>query len=230
MTCRSRLPLLLLAMAAPACAQFDLNGSVAVQSSYLYRGQVLSNNGPVPQLTLNLDHGSGWYLGGFASAAHISDDHGYRLQAYAGYAQRLASGWSWEAGCSRTAYTQTHANDFQECYGGLSGERLSARLYYAPHYLGYDARTVYGEANLFYPLHPRLNLEAHAGLLHTLSGMPWPGVPANSRYDVRLGVGMPVSNWTWQLARVLSQADKTYDPRDQPRSPRAWVVSAAYAF
>ena len=90
MTRRSRLPLLLLAMAAPACAQFDLNGSVAVQSSYLYRGQVLSDNGPVPQLTLNLDHRSGWYLGGFASAVNISDDRGYRLQAYAGYAQRLA--------------------------------------------------------------------------------------------------------------------------------------------
>lgn len=213
-----------------AMAQVELSGSVALQSEYRYRGQSPGNSGAVPQLTLNLDSASGWYLGGFASAVTIGEQTGYKLQGYAGFAQRLRSGWSWELGCSHTAYTQLHTNDFHECYGGLSGERFSGRLYYAPRYLGYPAQTVYAEANFFYPLHPSVNLIAHAGLLRNLSKGVWPGIPATSRYDARLGISVPLGDWTLQLAREQGQDDGMRYSWYPLHPSKSWSMSASYAF
>ncbi|WP_371865085.1 TorF family putative porin [Duganella aquatilis] len=213
-----------------AMAQVDVSGSVALQSAYRYRGQSPGDSGPAPQLTLNLDTAGGWYLGGFASGLTIGERKGYKLQSYAGFAQRLPSGWSWELGCSHTSYTQLHMNDFQECYGGLSGERVSGRLYYAPRYLGYDAHTLYGEVNLFYPLHPSVNLIAHAGLLHNLSKGIWPGIPAASRYDARLGVSVPLGDWTLQLAREQGQDDGIRYNSYPVHPSKSWSMSATYAF
>ncbi len=214
----------------PALAQTDISGSVALQSDYRYRGQSLGDDRPSPQLTLNLDHASGWYAGLFASGFSIAEVRGAKLQAYGGYALRLRSGWSVEAGCSRSTYTQLHNNDFNECYAGASGERVTARLYYAPRYLGRMARAWYGEANLFYPLHPGFNLVAHAGLLRTQRGTDWAGMPASSRYDLRLGASIPFGNWTVQLAREQAQDDTLRYNNYLARSPRAWVLGASYAF
>jgi uncharacterized protein (TIGR02001 family) len=213
-----------------ARAQVDVSGSLAVQSEYRYRGQSPGDSGPVPQLTINVDHISGWYLGGFASTLRIGDNRGYKVQAYAGYAQRLASGMSWEAGCSHIGYTQVHINDFQECYGGLSGERLSTRLYYAPRYFGYAAHVLYGEANYFYPLGERINLIAHGGLLYNLSSGAWPGVPRRSRYDIRLGIAVPIGNWTLQAAREHSPDDGTRYTTYPVHPAKDWTFGASYAF
>jgi len=214
----------------PALAQTDVSGSVALQSDYRYRGQSLGDGRPVPQFTLNLDHASGWYGGLFGSGVSMAEQHGAKLQAYGGYALRLRSGWSVEAGCSRSTYTQLHDNDFNECYAGASGERVTARLYYAPRYLGHMTRALYGEANLFYPVHPGINLIAHAGLLRTLRGMEWPGVPAHARYDFRLGATFPFGNWTLQLAREQSQDDGQRYNNYPLRPTRAWVLSTTYTF
>jgi uncharacterized protein (TIGR02001 family) len=227
---RCALALLCILPWPPATAQTDFSGSAALQSDYRYRGQSLGDGRPVPQLTLNLDDASGWYGGLFASGSSIGDVHGAKLQGYAGYALRLASGWSVEAGCSRSAYTQLHSADFNECYVGASGERLTTRLYYSPRYFGYAARTLYGEVNLFYPVHPSVNLIAHAGLMHTLHGMAWPGIPASSRYDLKLGASVPLGNWTLQLAREQTQDDGVRYVHYPPSSNRAWTMSATYSF
>lgn len=209
-------------------------------SDYRYRGQSLSDGKAAYQLALNFDHASGWYAGGFATSANVADTSGEQLIGYAGYAQRLNGGGSWEAGCTRTAYTSWHMADFNECYAGLSGERSSARLYYSPRYLGYDDRTLYLEANTFYPLHEQVNLVGHAGLLHTLSGAPWPGVPEHQRYDARIGISVRLGDWSAQLARSYTQAENPppapIGPYATPQGPhyarpsRAWVLSASYAF
>ena len=214
----------------PAMAQNDFSGSVALQSDYRYRGQSLGDGKPVPQLTLNLDNASGWYGGLFASGSSMGELRGVKLQAYAGYALRLRSGWSVEAGCSRSSYTQLHFADFNECYVGASGERVTTRLYYSPRYLGHKNRTLYGEANLFYPVHSSLNLIAHAGLMYKLSGMEWPGIPDHSRYDLRLGASVPFGNWTVQLAREQTQDDGVRYNHYPARPARAWVLGATYSF
>jgi uncharacterized protein (TIGR02001 family) len=222
---------LLSSLLAPSTwAQYDLTGSVALQSEYRYRGQTPGDSGPVPQLTLNLDTPSGWYIGGFASGVRIASTSGYKVQAYAGYAQRLASGLTWEAGCDHIGYTQVHINDYNECYGGLSGERLSGRLSYAPHYAGYAARVLYGELNAFYPVHPRVNLIAHGGLLYNHSNGTWPSIPNRSRYDLRLGAAIPFGNWTLQVAREYSRNDGTRYYGYPVHPAKAWTMGATYAF
>ena len=221
---------LLSTLLSPASAQVDLTGSVSLQSDYRYRGQTPGDSGIVPQLTLNLDGNGGWYVGGFASPVTINQRYGYKLQAYAGYAQRMGSTWSWEAGCSHIGYTQVHVNDFQECYGGLSAERISTRLYYSPRYFGYAARVLYGELNLFYPLHPRVNLIAHGGLLYNLSDGVWPGIPAKSRYDARLGVSLPFGKWTLQVAREFGQDDGIRYSSYPVHPAKRWSAGLSYAF
>ena len=232
---------LTLAALQQAVAQTAVSGSVSVLSDYRYRGQSLSDDKTAYQLTVNVDHTSGWYAGGFATSANVADTNGAQLIGYAGYAQRLRSGISWEAGCTRTAYTSWHAADYSECYAGLAGERTGGRLYYSPRYLGRDDRTLYAEINTFYPLHEQVNLTGHVGLLHTLSGGAWPGIPASQRYDARIGINLRLGDWSAQLARSYAQAESQpngapaapYDPPPGPRYARpahAWVLGASYAF
>jgi uncharacterized protein (TIGR02001 family) len=213
-----------------AGAQADISGSVALQSEYRYRGQNPGKGSAVPQLTVNVDGVAGWYLGGFASAMTIGALEGYKLQGYAGYAQRMRSGGSWEAGCSRITYTQLHDTDFSECYAGLSFERGSTRIYYSPKYFGYPARTMYAEASAFYPVHPRFNLIAHAGVLHNLSGGYWAGIPTSSRIDARIGVGIPFGNWTMQISREYVQDDGRRYRSYPVHPPRLWSFGLTYAF
>lgn len=205
--------------------------SVALLSDYRYRGETLSDGKPAPQINVNLDSDSGWYGGVLASGnVHLGDRHMAQVLAYGGYAQRLASGWSWEAGATETAFTQASDKNYGELYVGLSGERVSGRLYFAPHYFGYDSRTLYAEINGVYPLHDQLNLVGHAGLLHTLAGAPWPGVPAGSRYDARIGLGTTIGDWSAQLAWLLVQRSDTHYQYYDGHSPRTVTLSAAYAF
>ena len=216
----------------PAAAQVDISGSVALQSEYRYRGQNAGKGkgNAVPQLTVNIDGVAGWYLGGFAGAMTIGDVDHYKLLAYAGYARRMASGGSWDAGCSRITYTRAHPNDFSECYAGLGFERGSTRIYYSPRYLGYPVKTVYAEVSAFYPVHPRFNLIAHAGLLHNISGGYWAGIPTSSRIDARIGVGVPFGNWTVQIAREYVQDDGRRYVRYPAHPPKWWSWGLTYAF
>jgi uncharacterized protein (TIGR02001 family) len=230
-TLRLLAPVLLFFCSLPqAGAQVDFSGSVALQSEYRYRGQTPGDSGPAPQLTLNLDEVHGWYAGLFASGMAIGDLQGYKLQGYGGYALRLDSGWSVESGCSRVTYTQLHQYDYHECLVGLSGQRFSARLSYSPRYLGFAAHTAYVETSLFYPVHTSFNLIAHAGLLYNLSQGVWPGIPARSRYDLKLGLSIPFGNLTLQVAREHSQDDGRRYLSYPVHPPKAWTMGATYAF
>jgi len=214
---------------AMACAQTTVSGSISMLSEYRYRGLALSDGKAAVQLNLNLDHASGWYGGGFATNSSIAELKGAQLIGYAGYAQRLRSGASWEAGCTHTAYTQWQSYDYNECYAGAALERVSARLYYAPDYLGRNARTAYAELNAFYPLQDGTSVIGHAGWLRTLSGLPYPGIPATSRYDARIGVSVRLGDWHAQLVRSSTQSAPGYYGT-QSRPAQLWILSAVYAF
>ena len=217
------------AVSAMASAQTTISGSISMLSEYRYRGLALSDGGAAAQLNLNLDHASGLYGGGFVTNSSIADIKGTQLIGYAGYAQRLRSGASWEAGCTHTAYTQWHTYDYNECYAGAALERVSARLYYAPDYLGRNARTVYAELNGFYPLQDGVSVIGHAGWLRTLSGLPYPGIPASARYDARMGVSVRLGDWHAQLVRSSTQSEPSYYGTPS-RPAQLWILSAVYAF
>lgn len=244
---RSRQRLLVLALTLAALPQADaqtaVSGSVNLLSDYRYRGVSLSDGKAAYQLTVNLDHASGWYAGGFASSSTVADSNGVQLIGYGGYAQRLRDGGSWEGGCSRITYTNWHVADYNECYAGLAAERTSGRLSYSPRYLGRDNRTLYAEVNSFYPLTEQFSLTGHAGLLHALSGDAT--AAPRQRYDARIGISVRAGDWSAQLARSWAQADSApaastpsgpYGPYGAPTASRpgrpahAWVLGANYAF
>lgn len=194
-----RLPLAAL-LALHACAQAQVSGSVALVSDYQYRGVSLSRGTAAPQLTLAYDHPDGWYVAGFA--ARIRSRYAPSTQAqyigYAGFARRLASGRSWEAGVASHATPASPELNYREVFGGLASERVSARLSYSSSYLGTGTSTAYAEINASHPLRENLRLFVHGGYLASLDEArgAWP----LRRADARIGLGLDLQSWQIQLS------------------------------
>lgn len=222
--------LLLLPLLGMAGAAAQTSGSVALQSDYRFRGLSLSDGQPSAQLGLNYDHPQGWYAGAQAACANLRERDLAQLTVYGGMARRLASGWSWEAGASASRFSRAHDSDYGEWYAGLASERLGVRLYVSPHYFGRDLRTAYAEANGFYPLHDKLKLVAHGGVLRYL---PRDGADLPARYDARLGLAQSLDDWNVQLAWVAASSrgpSAGTSPYYTAPSKRAFVLSVAYSF
>lgn len=222
----------LLALAAHVPGAAQVSGSMALVSDYLYRGVTFSQGKPAPQLTLVYDNPDGWYLAGFASRIELQPDRDSLAQyvAYAGYAQRLASGKTWEVGVASYATPAASSMNFYEIYAGLASEHVSAKLSYCPDYLGLGMRTLYAEAAGSAPLGESLNLFAHAGYYRSL-GDSWVKEPL-WRADARIGVGLAVQDWQVQLAwagrHQWHSESKPYGV--QARRPDSLVLSLARRF
>lgn len=189
--------LLVLVVHAHAAAQ--VGGSVALVSDYVYRGVSLSRGAPAPQLTLVYDNPGGWYAAAFASRIRQYDaGSSTRYIGYAGYARRMASGRSWEVGASSSVVPGHAEVNFREVFAGLAADRVSARLTYAPNYLGQGMRALYAELNASHALRDKLNLFLHAGYFGSLSE-GW-NQPPMRRADARIGLGLGLENWEFQLA------------------------------
>lgn len=197
----ARLPVAaLLALGFHACAQAQVSGSVALVSDYQYRGFSLGGGAPAPQLTLAYDHPDGWYVAGFASRIRprYAPSTSVLYAAYAGFARRLASGRSWEAGVATYAYPAASDLNYQEVFAGLASDKISGRLSYSSSYLGTGASTAYAEVNASHPLRENLRLFAHAGYLASLDEA-WNGQPVRL-LDTRIGLGLDLRSWQLQLS------------------------------
>jgi len=180
----------------------------------------LSRRQAAPQLRVDLDAG-GWYAGAVAARVRYAyADARAQALAYAGYARRLPSGLSWEAGALESTLAGS-AYRYHEFYAGLAGDRLAGRVYYSPSYYG-DAPTVYAELNGSVPLRDGLAVVAHLGALSPLRGAE---DEARRRIDLRLGLALDSGNWNLQLA-LLANLPR----RHGPEAPSALQVSASYGF
>jgi uncharacterized protein (TIGR02001 family) len=215
-------------MVAVHAAHGQASASVSLTSEYSFRGVSLSDRLPAPQLSLAYDWAQGWYAGAFAAPRVTFDERSgvSQLIAYGGYAHRLASGLSWEAGASSTSFRNASENNYREVYAGVASDRLSGRLYLAPAYYGYGGRAAYAEVNGFYPLRERIKVIGHVGLLHGLRGR---AAEARDRIDVRLAIGFDAGACNVQLA-WLGNAGIGSGVERELRSPRALALSASYAF
>ncbi|MES2264009.1 MAG: TorF family putative porin [Pseudomonadota bacterium] len=185
-------------------ARAQVSGSAAIVSDYLYRGVSYSRGDPAVQLNVSYDSAAGWYAGAFASSVKLygASRGGAQYIIYAGHARRLSSGVYWDAGLSDYRFTGAAGFNYREIVAGLGIDNVSARIAYAPDYLGQGVRTVYAELNGSYPVRDGWNLFAHLGYLHPLSGGDvYAYAPAiESRADGRAGVGANLAGWKWQLA------------------------------
>jgi uncharacterized protein (TIGR02001 family) len=229
---RARLGVRILLVSAGMLATHATHGqtsaSASLSSEYSVRGVSLSDGRATPQLSLAYDWAPGWYAGAFAAPRLTlgESSHVTGLVAYVGYARRLGSGMSWEAGASSTSFQRASEYNYRELYAGLASDRLSGRLYLAPAYYGYGGRVAYAEINGFYPLRERIKLIGHIGVLHGLRG---PAASARDRVDMRLAIGFDAGACNIQLAWLSSASVGTGAEREV-RPPRALALSATYSF
>jgi uncharacterized protein (TIGR02001 family) len=217
--------LALLACAAPAAraqspSPVQAGLGVAAVSDVVVRGMSLSQKQPAPQLRVDLD-GAGWYGGALVSRVHPAyRDAQAQWLAYGGYAARLPSGLSWEAGALRSTLGGSGYR-YNELYAGLSGDRFAGRLYFSPSYYG-DTATLYAELNGSTPLRDGLALLGHLGLLNPLGGTD---DEARRRLDLRVGLSLDSGNWNFQLALLANL------PRRQGAdAPRSLQATVSYGF
>lgn len=214
---------------AAGSVQAQASGSVSLASEYSARGVSLSDGRPAAQLSLSYDAAQGWYAGAFAAPGLTQAGRSgvTKLVVYGGYAHRLPSGLSWEAGASRTSFSHQSVYNYREVFLGLASDRLAGRIYLAPAYYGYGGRAAYAELNGFYPLRERIKLIAHAGVLHGLSGL---AAKARDRVDLRLAIGFDVGQCNVQLAWLATTGIGSGPLSGGNSKPRALVLSASYSF
>jgi uncharacterized protein (TIGR02001 family) len=200
--------LLLCACASGAAAQFS--GTLSGVSDYRYRGNTLSDRMPAAQAGLTYDAPMGWYAGGFGSTVRLKPPGGpssyFQAIAYAGYAARLPSGMSLEAGGDYSAFAGSDDLNYGEFFVGAATDSLSARFYYSPRYFGESSDAVYGEINATQPLIDRVRLHVHAGFLRYRYESPY-GLfprfqPVQRVFDGRIGVRIDLDMFQLEIAWV----------------------------
>lgn len=210
----------------------QVSGSASLLSDYRYRGVSLSDNRPAAQLALAYDHASGWYGGAFASTVQLGYPIKRELQAvaFAGYASRMPSGLSWEAGVDYSAFTGGLSYNYAEVYVGIASEKVSARLYYAPRYFGLKAGVLYGEVNASHELLDRVRLLAHGGVLLNTSEEAY-GRPADRHvFDASVGVVVDFDQFSAQLSWVGINSLNTPYPATAPSSKNGVVLILSWSF
>jgi uncharacterized protein (TIGR02001 family) len=221
--------LALLATIGSASAQFS--GSVAVVSDYRYRGVSLSDERPAAQLGLVYDGAEGWYAGTFVSTVDLGFYHSRGVQAigFAGYASRLPSGLSLEAGADYAIVTATPRYEYSEVYAGFAYRNVSGRLYFSPHYFGQDAAAVYAELDFSQPLVDNLRLFAHLGVLSSTANGYY-GSSSGPLLDGAIGLGIDWQGFRLQLSIVgVDHSTGAYATNGFGRRSGA-VASLSYAF
>jgi uncharacterized protein (TIGR02001 family) len=201
------------ALVCADAAADQLSGSLSAVSDYRYRGVSLSDNDPAAQASINYDDASGFYAGAFVSTARFAFQSSAELQAigFFGYAWRLPSGVSGEVGADYVLFTRTHDYDYPEIYWGFASGIWSGRLYYASRYYGRDGNAIYGELNAAQPLADRFRIIAHGGVLWSKSANLYDGSEARATYDARIGVGVDLDRFSFELSWVgLSNARSAY--------------------
>ena len=199
-----------------ACeARAQVSGNVALVSDYRFRGVSLSDRGPAVQASLAYDGADGWYAGAFASSLQFGRAQKTRAQllTYAGYAWRLRDGLNAEAGVNYSAFFGGASGyDYPELYFGLTADRLSGRLYYAPRYFREDTPIIYTELNFAQPLSEHVRLLAHVGGLRRGTSEETERGLERHRLDARLGLGTTLHDFDLQLAWVQSEGETEQYP------------------
>lgn len=150
--------------------------------------------------------------------------------AFGGYALRLPSGVSVEAGGDYSVFTNARGDDYGEIFIGAAAGNLSARVYYSPRYFGQSSNAVYGELNASLPLLDRLQLIAHIGVLKTAYPYGYSQQSTRQVVDGRIGLAADFDLLHLELAWVGTSAAYAAYPITGTSSPNAVVLSLSHSF
>lgn len=216
--------------AGTACAQ--VSARLALVSDYRFRGVSLSDEHPAVQASVAYDHPDGWYAGAFASSIRIEPSGTQaQLVPYVGYARRLRSGMSWDAGVEYAMFSGNTDYDYPEFHVGLTSSHLSARLYYAPRYFGVSTPVLYGEIDGAYPVSGKVRLLGHAGWLRRGDAGEFDEYLERHRFDARIGIGVASAGFDLHLAWVFTEGQSgrapIYGACDDCIDRSGWVLSVS---
>jgi uncharacterized protein (TIGR02001 family) len=158
---------------------FDINGefsgNVAFVSDYAFRGISQTREAPAVQGGFDFEHGSGAYVGLWASSLEFGDgEAGTEVDYYAGYSQDLGAGFSVDGGVLYYSYpgaNQALNYDFVEVYGGIGYETAlvgqdvsgSTTLNYSPDYFAQSGNSYYLKTAASTPLPHGFTLDGTVG-------------------------------------------------------------------
>jgi uncharacterized protein (TIGR02001 family) len=221
---------LLNVLAAAANAQFS--GTLSVVSDYRYRGITLSDQKPAAQVGLTYDDPTGWYAGAFGSTVRLAPPAGPNFQAlgFAGYAVRLPSGVSLEAGGDYSAFTGASRYNYGEIFLGAAADAVSGRIYYSPRYFGQHGDGVYAELNASQPLIDRIRVFAHVGYLRASYPTGYRQWSKQNTIDGRVGVGIEFDWFHLDLAWVGLNATYAAYQITGTNSPNTVVLTLTRSF
>ena len=227
---RGAFALWFLFLSAETLAQ--VSGSASLLSDYRYRGVSLSDSNPAAQLAIAYDDASGWYGGAFASNVELGYPSKQELQAvaFAGYARRLPSGLSFEAGADYSVITGSRNYDSAEVYVGVASDDVSARLYYAPLYFGQEPGVIYGEINASHRFLDWVRLLAHGGVLRNISDSIYGRHLDRYVFDASVGVVFDFDLFTAQLSWVGINTLSTPYPATSPSHKNGVVLVLSRSF
>ncbi|MBO9576866.1 MAG: hypothetical protein J7494_14125 [Sphingobium sp.] len=224
--------LLLLIASQPARAQ--LSAEAALTSDYRLRGYSLSHREPAASLTLGYDDASGLFVDGTAVLLRMPGGKIGFMGGFAtiGYAKRLSSDLSLDAGLLRAQFTRQSSYrrnaSYTELFAGLTGRSFAVRAALSPDYLWDRTTTLYVSGELVRRPWPKWRVVAHAGLLATLSGGP-PYPASETQYDWSLRVGRQLGKADLELAWSNGGPNREmFDGRWHPKS--ALTGTARWAF
>lgn len=223
--------LALIPLARPARA--EIGASLTIASQDRFRGYSVSDGYPAATLSLSYDDARGPYVEASIMAAGTSEDgvKRYRFEENAGYALRIASGPTIDAGIVHADYSGYRIYGrravYTEYYAGLVMGRVSAHLHYAPDYYQHGVAALYGDVDGSLALTPRLRAIGHVGLLRQIDG---PREPAGRRmHDWSLGAVRDVGRLSVQ-ATLASGSRKRSFYGEAKHGGTALIVAATIAF
>lgn len=210
----------------------DVGATVSVQTDARERGISYSDNKPGAQLGLAWDGANGWYAGASLAHARFVDQSGAAMRVYGGRVFALQPGLDAEAGVLLNRFENVSHYDFAEVYAGLLGEGWNLRLYASNDYYGIGQRSLYGEANLRWPLADGVAAVGHIGVLRgqreQSQGYGNPRGP--TRVDARAGASFQLgSSGEMQLVWVSASSGGPYTWIN-PTRRRTVVLNLTIAF
>ncbi len=227
---------MLCAFAGSGTAQ--VSGTLAGVSDYRYRGVTLSDRRPAAQAGLTYDDSVGWYAGAFGSTVQLDPpgaaSSNFQTLAYGGYAKRLSSGVSLEAGGVYSAFAGSSGLNYGEFFVGAATESLSVRIHYSPRYFGSSSNSTYGEINAAHPLTDAIRLHLHVGFLHYRYQYPYGPLygikPTQNIVDGRVGLRADIDRFQLEIAWVgLSNHSASYFITGRT-SPNGALAALSMAF
>jgi uncharacterized protein (TIGR02001 family) len=194
-------------------AHAQLSGTITGVSDYDFRGITQTAGDPALQGSLDYAHGSGWYIGAWASNVDFGNccDEDIEIDYYTGFAGGAEDGIGWDVGIVYYTYPGTNVDlDFAEIYGSVSFGMFKGKLWYADDFGNAGQSAYYIEGNGTFPLPAEFSLLVHVGWS---DGDYWEPsfLGLESYFDYSVGVSRALGNFNLALKYIDGSDQKALD-------------------